>query len=67
MVEKHKKFNFKIISIYNKLFSISKKLKINNEDFKNEFDKNGINKNWLKNLKKKTDKKWKALQKMMKL
>ena len=60
MVEKHKKFNFKIISMYNKLFNISKKLKINNEDFKNEFDKNGINKNWLKNLKKKTDKKWKA-------
>ena len=27
---------------------------------KNEFDKNGINKNWLKNLKKKTDKKWKS-------
>ena len=60
VVEKHKKFNFKIISMYNKLFSISKKLKISNEDFKNEFDKNGINKNWLKNLKKKTDKKWKA-------
>ena len=60
VVEKHKKFNFKIISMYNKLFSISKKLKINNEDFKNEFEKNGINKNWLKNLKKKTDKKWKA-------
>ena len=60
VVENHKKFNFKIISIYNKLFNISKKLKINNEDFKNEFEKNGINKNWLKNLKKKTDKKWKA-------
>ena len=60
VVEKHKKFNFKIISMYNKLFSISKKLKITKEDFKNEFDKNGINKNWLKNLKKKTDKKWKA-------
>jgi RNA polymerase primary sigma factor len=60
VVEKHKQFNFKIISMYNRLFSISKKLKISNEDFKNEFDKNGINKNWLKNLKKKTDKKWKA-------
>ena len=60
LVEKHKKFNFKIISTYNRLLNISKKLKINNEDFKNEFDKNGINKNWLKNLKKKTDKKWKA-------
>ena len=60
VVENHKKFNFKIISIYSKLFNISKKLKINNEDFKNEFEKNGINKNWLKNLKKKTDKKWKA-------
>ncbi len=60
VVEKHKKFNFKIISTYNRLLGISKKLKINNEDFKNEFEKNGINKNWLKNLKKKTDKKWKA-------
>ena len=28
VVERHKKFNFKIISIHNKLFSISKKLKI---------------------------------------
>ena len=60
VVEKHKKFNFKIISSYNRLLGISKKLKINNEDFKNEFEKNAINKNWLKNLKKKTDKKWKA-------
>ena len=60
VVERHKKFNFKIISIHNKLFSISKKLKITKDDFNNEFVKNGINKNWLKNLKKKTDKKWKA-------
>ena len=60
VVERHKKFNFKIISIHNKLFSISKKQKITKEDFNNEFVKNGINKNWLKNLKKKTDKKWKA-------
>ena len=37
-------------------YSAFLKLKISNEDFKNEFDKNGINKNWLKNLKKKTDK-----------
>ena len=60
VVEKHKKHNFKILSMYSRLFNISKKLKINSEDFKNEFEKNGINKNWLKNLKKKTDKKWKA-------
>ena len=60
VVERHKKFNFKIISIHNKLFSISKKQKITKEEFNNEFVKNGINKNWLKNLKKKTDKKWKA-------
>ena len=60
VVERHKKFNFKIISIHNKLFSISKKLKITKDDFNNEFVKNGINKNWLKNLKKKTNKKWKA-------
>ncbi len=60
VVEKHKKHNFKILSMYSRLFNISKKLKINSKDFKNEFEKNGINKNWLKNLKKKTDKKWKA-------
>ena len=60
VVQKHKSFNFTIISITNKLSNISKKLKIKNEDFTNEFNKNGINKNWLKNLKKKTDKKWKA-------
>ena len=46
--------------MYNRLFGIAKKLKINSDDFKTEFEKNGINKNWLKNLKKKTDKKWKA-------
>ena len=60
VVEKHKSFNFKTITLINRLSSISKKLKINNEEFKSEFNKNGINRNWLKNLKKKTDKKWKA-------
>ena len=60
VVEKHKIFNFRIITFINRLSSISKKLKINNDEFNNEFNKNGINRNWLKNLKKKTDKKWKA-------
>ena len=60
VVEKHKSFNFKTITLINRLSSISKKLKINSEEFKSEFNKNGINRNWLKNLKKKTDKKWKA-------
>ena len=60
VVEKHKNFNFRISSLFGKLYNISKKLKINNEHFKSEFGKNGLNKNWLKNLKKKTDKKWKA-------
>ncbi|MAZ46653.1 MAG: RNA polymerase sigma factor RpoD [Rickettsiales bacterium] len=60
VVEKHRKFNFKVISVYSRLNIISKKLKINSENFRCEFEKNGINKNWLKNLKKKTDKKWKA-------
>jgi len=59
VVEKHKRFNYRIISINNRLSNISKKLKIKYEDFTSEFNKNGINKNWLKNLKKKTDKKWK--------
>ncbi len=60
VVEKHKNFNFRITSLFNKLSAISKKLKINDDHFASEFDKNGLNKNWLKNLKKKTDKKWKA-------
>ncbi len=58
VVEKHKKFNFKIISCHGKLYEIAKKYKIKVEDFSSEFKKNGLNKNWTKNLKKKTEKKW---------
>ena len=58
VVEKHKKFNFKIISCHAKLYEIAKKYKIKVEDFGSEFKKNGLNKNWTKNLKKKTEKKW---------
>ncbi len=58
VVEKHKTFNFKIISCHGKLYEIAKKYKIKVEDFSNEFKKNGLNKNWTKNLKKKTEKKW---------
>ena len=38
-------------------------LKISEEDFDTEFQKNGCNKNWLKNLSKKTNKKWSAFAK----
>ena len=58
VVEKHKGFNLQIISIFAKFNDVAKSAKINNEDFQIELEKNSLNKNWLKNLKKKTQKKW---------
>ena len=58
VVETHKKFNYKILLQMNKLMEFAQKYKINKNEFEIEFDKNGLNKNWLKNLKKKTQKKW---------
>ena len=58
VVEKHKKFNLQIISIFSKFNDVAKTAKISNEDFQAELEKNSLNKNWLKNLKKKTQKKW---------
>ena len=52
MVEKHKAFNLDILLSQKKLKEIALNLKITEEDFTSEFEKNGLNKNWLKNLSK---------------
>merc|ERR1711904_438337 len=41
VVEKHRNFNFRITTLFKKLLGISKNLKINNDHFESEFDKNG--------------------------
>ena len=63
VVEKHKAFNLEILSSHRKFKEIAQSLKISSEDFYSEFQKNGLNKNWLKNLSKKTNKKWSAFAK----
>ena len=63
VVEKHKTFNLEILSSHRKFKEIAQSLKISSEDFYSEFQKNGLNKNWLKNLSKKTNKKWSAFAK----
>ena len=63
VVEKHKAFNLDILLSQKKLKEIALNLKITEEDFTYEFEKNGLNKNWLKNLSKKTNKKWSAFAK----
>ena len=57
------KFNLENISIIRKLASFSKKLKISSSDFESEIKKNLYKKNWLKNLGKRTDKKWVSFSK----
>ena len=63
VVEKHKAFNLDILLSQKKLKEIAQNLKISEEDYTSEFEKNGLNKNWLKNLSKKTNKKWSAFAK----
>ena len=63
VVEKHKAFNLDILLSQKKLKEIALNLKITEEDFTSEFEKNGLNKNWLKNLSKKTNKKWSSFAK----
>ena len=59
VVEMHKKYNHQIISGERKLEEIASKLKITEDDFIKEYEKNGQHKNWLRNLSKKSNKKWK--------
>ncbi|MEC8265449.1 MAG: RNA polymerase sigma factor RpoD [Pseudomonadota bacterium] len=63
VVEKHKAFNSEIIISHRQLKDLAKNLKIADNDFDVEFEKNGCNKNWLKNLSKKTNKKWSSFAK----
>mgnify|MGYP001402229396 FL=1 len=63
VVEKHRTFNFDILLSQRQLKDVAKSLKISEEDFDAEFEKNGCNKNWLKNLSKKTNKKWSTFAK----
>jgi RNA polymerase primary sigma factor len=63
VVEKHKAFNLEVVSSQRRLKEIAQGLKISAEDFSLEFEKNGLNKNWLKNLSKKTNKKWSTFAK----
>ena len=48
VVEKHRTFNFDILLSQRQLKDVAKSLKISEEDFDAEFEKNGCNKNWLK-------------------
>ncbi len=58
VVGEHKNYNLEINICRKKLYDNAKNLKISREEFLKEFDKNSLNKNWLKNLSKKTNKKW---------
>jgi len=58
VVEIHKKYNSKIMFGERKLKLIAAKVKINEKEFLDEYLKNSVNKNWLKNVSKKTNKKW---------
>ena len=57
------KFNLENISLIRKLANISKKLKIASNDFDAELKKNINKKNWLRNLAKRSDKKWVSFSK----
>ena len=63
VVEKHRAFNLEVVSSQRRLKEIAQGLKIGAEDFSLEFEKNGLNKNWLKNLSKKTNKRWSTFAK----
>ncbi|MBS91805.1 MAG: RNA polymerase sigma factor RpoD [Rickettsiales bacterium] len=63
VVDQHKNLNLEILISKKKLFDYAKSNKISEDDFFKEFDKNSLNKNWLKNLAKKTNKKWRAFAK----
>jgi len=63
VVEKHKTFNLEISICHRRLREIASGLRISDTDFETEHLKNGFNKNWLKNLSKKTNKKWSSFAK----
>ncbi len=63
VIEVHKIYNLQILAGERKLREIAKKLKISDEEFEKEYDKNGQYKNWLRNLTKKNNKKWESFAK----
>ena len=58
VIETHRMYNIQIVAGERKLSEIASKLKISNEEFDKEYNKNGQYKNWLRNLTKKNNKKW---------
>ena len=63
VVENHKSYYALIIKGEARLLDIASKLRISRSDFLKEYEKNSTNKNWLKNLSKKSNKKWDAFAK----
>ncbi len=63
VIETHKIYNLQIMAGERKLFEIASKLKISNDEFEKEYNKNGQYKNWLRNLSKKNNKKWESFAK----
>ena len=63
VVENHKSYYSLIIKGEGRLLDIASKLRISRSDFLKEYEKNSTNKNWLKNLSKKSNKKWDAFAK----
>ena len=63
VIETHRMYNIQIIAGERKLLDIASKLKISNEEFEKEYNKNGQHKNWLRNLTKKNNKKWVSFSK----
>ena len=63
VVENHKSYYSLIIKGEGRLLDIATKLRISRSDFLKEYEKNSNNKNWLKNLSKKSNKKWDAFAK----
>ena len=63
VIETHKMYNLQILAGEHKLKEIASKLKISEEEFEKEYNKNGQYKNWLRNLSKKNNKKWTSFAK----
>ena len=63
VIETHRMYNIQIMAGERKLLDIASKLKIPNDEFDKEYNKNGQYKNWLRNLTKKNNKKWVSFSK----
>ncbi len=63
VVDNHKGYFTLIVKGERKLLDVANKLKISRDDFYKEYEKNSLNKNWLKNLSKKNNKKWDSFAK----